>query len=62
MTDVAQRMAELMQPIDRQIMMCDDKNDVLMLACAMLEKTKVILDAQIGIDGRKIILEEANQK
>ena len=62
MTDVTQRMAELMQPIDRQIMMCDDKNDVLMLACAMLEKTKVILDAQIGIDGRKIILEEANQK
>ena len=62
MTDVKQRMAELMQPIDRQIMMCDDKNDVLMLACAMLEKTKVILDAQIGTEGRKIILEEANQK
>ena len=61
MTDVTQRMAELMQPIDRQIMMCDDKNDVLMLACAMLEKTKVILDAQIGTEGRKIILEEANQ-
>lgn len=61
MTDVKQRMAELMQPIDRQIMMCDDKNDVLMLACAMLEKTKVILDAQIGTEGRKIILEEANQ-
>ena len=55
-------MAELMQPIDRQIMMCDDKNDVLMLACAMLECTKTILDAQIGIDGRKIILEEANLK
>ena len=62
MTDVKQRMAELMQPIDRQIMMCDDKNDVLMLACAMLEKTKVILDAQIGTEGRKIILEEANLK
>ena len=61
MTDVTQRMAELMQPIDRQIMMCDDKNDVLMLACAMLEKTKTILDAQIGTEGRKIILEEANQ-
>ena len=56
MTDVTQRMAELMQPIDRQIMMCDNKNDVLMLACAMLEKTKTILDAQIGTEGRKIIL------
>lgn len=62
MTDVTQRMAQLMEPIDRQIMMCDNKHDVLMLACAMLEKTKTILDAQIGTDGRKIILEEANQK
>ena len=62
MSNITDRMIELMQPIDQQIMMCDNKNDVLMLACAMLEKTKTILDAQIGVDGRKIILEEANIK
>ena len=30
-------MAELCEPIDRQIMMCDNREDSLMLACAMLE-------------------------
>ena len=62
MSNVTDRMIELMQPIDQQIMMCDDREDVLMMACAMLEKTKTILDAQIGKEGRKIILEEANLK
>lgn len=53
---------ELMQPIDRQIMMCDDREDVMMLACAMLERCKHILDTQIGVEGRKTILEDANSR
>ena len=46
----------------QQIMMCDNKNDILMLCCAMLEKVKNILDSQIGVEGRKIILKEANDR
>ena len=42
---VKERMAELCQPIDQQIMMCDDREDVLMMACAMLMKVKTILEA-----------------
>ena len=42
-----------MQPIDQQIMMCDDRDDVLMLACAMLQRVREIFDNQIGIAGRK---------
>ena len=42
--DVKKRMEELCEPIDRQILMCDNKNDILMLGCAMLEKVKTILE------------------
>ena len=50
---VRKRMDELMEPIDRQIMMCDDRHDQLMLACAMLTTVKDIFDLHIGQDGRK---------
>ena len=62
MSNVTDRMMELMQPIDQQIMMCDDREDVMMLACAMLERCKHILDSQIGKEGRKTILEDANSR
>jgi hypothetical protein len=55
-------MEELCEPIDRQILMCDNKNDILMLGCAMLEKVKTILDSQIGKEGRQIIIKEANER
>ena len=51
MSKVTERMKELMMPIDQQIMMCDDKEDILMLACIMLETVKRMLDAQIGSKG-----------
>jgi hypothetical protein len=50
---VAKRMAELMQPIDQQIMMCDDRNDQLMLASAMMVAVKDLFDLHIGEEGRK---------
>jgi hypothetical protein len=50
---VQQRMAELMEPIDRQILMCDNREELLMLACAMLTSVKDIFDQEIGQDGRK---------
>ena len=53
MSDISKRMSELMEPIDRQIMMCNDRNDQLMLACAMMTTVKDIFDLHIGEDGRK---------
>ena len=53
MSDIQNRMAELMQPIDQQIMMCDDRDDVLMLACAMLQRVREIFDSQLSVEGRK---------
>ena len=62
MSKVEDRMVELCKPIDRQIMMCDNYNDGLMLACAMLQKVKTILDVHIGEAGRKQVISEANEK
>jgi hypothetical protein len=50
---VAKRMDELMTPIDRQIMMSDSREELLMIACAMMQRTTEIFDAQLGVEGRK---------
>jgi hypothetical protein len=53
MTDVQQRMSELIKPIDQQIMMCDDRRDLLMLNCVMLQRVKELFDILVGEEGRK---------
>ena len=50
---VNKRMDELMKPIDRQIMMSDSREELLMIACAMMQRTTEIFDAQLGVEGRK---------
>jgi hypothetical protein len=45
---IMERMAELMRPIDMQIMMCDTTDEVLMLASAMLTTAKDIYVQQLG--------------
>lgn len=54
-----QRMQELMIPIDKQIMMCDDEKELLMIACAMLTSAKTILSTQLGQKGMKEIINES---
>tara|TARA_R110000803_G_scaffold20288_1_gene52445 strand:+ start:1264 stop:1437 length:174 start_codon:yes stop_codon:yes gene_type:complete len=48
-------MLELLKPIEKQIMMCDTREETLMLACAMLHKAQVIIEAHLGENGRKEI-------
>ena len=60
MIDVEARMRELCRPLEQQILMCDNKEDILMMACAMLQHAKTMMDSQIGAEGRKQILEGAN--
>ena len=52
-TEIQKRMAELMEPIDRQIMMCDDREDLLMMASCMMVTVKIIFDQEIGEQGRR---------
>ena len=60
MTEVQERMRELCRPIEQQILMCDSKEDILMMACAMLQHVKTMMDSQIGVEGRKQIIKDAN--
>lgn len=56
--EVRQRMQELMEPIDRQIMMTDDRKELLMLASGMLVACKEIFDQQVGEEARRKIFED----
>jgi hypothetical protein len=53
MNDIQDRMEELIKPIDQQIMMCDDRRDLLMLNCAMLQRVRELFDMLVGEEGRK---------
>ena len=58
MDDISKRMGELAKPIEKQIMMCDSREELLMMACVMLQRTKEILDQELTIEGRKKMFED----
>ena len=51
------RMNELMEPIDRQIMMCDNVDDVLLLASIMTTTARTIFVNQLGGKGARQIFQ-----
>jgi hypothetical protein len=51
--DIEKRMQELMLPIEKQILMCDNREDLLMIACAMLQHVRTIFDQELGEEGRR---------
>lgn len=53
MNKIEARMRELMEPINRQIMMCDNREDLLMLSCAMMTTVKDIFDQELTEEGRR---------
>lgn len=50
---IEERMSNMMQIIDMALLTTNDRNDQLMLACAMLQRTREIFDATLGVEGRK---------
>lgn len=56
--DVEKRMTELMSPVDQQIMMCDDRQDLLMMACAMLQRVNEIFTQELGKGGRNQMFQD----
>jgi hypothetical protein len=58
---VERRIERLMLPVETQIMMCDDQNDLLLLAVGMLRKVILIFDNQYQQDGRKAVIESFNK-
>ena len=47
------RMRELSKPIDEALLMCDDREEILMLASVMMIRLKNMFDSQIGVEDRK---------
>lgn len=56
--EVKQRMQELMDPIDKQILMCDNEQDMLMMACVMLQRTQEIYTSILGENGARLMFED----
>ena len=50
---INKRMSDLMVLIDKSIELTDDRNEMLMLACAMLQRTTEIFESTLGVEGRK---------
>jgi len=58
MSSIQKRMEQMMVPIDTSIQLTDNREDMLMLACAMMQRVREIFDAEIGKEGRKIMFKE----
>lgn len=48
----AERIDRMIKVVDSFVMMTDDREDLLALACAMIAKSRDIFDSHIGVDGR----------
>ena len=56
--ETANRMSELMAPVDQQILMCDTREELLMMACAMMQRTHEIYVQELGEKGAKIMYKD----
>ena len=57
MDNIQKRMAEIMELIDGSIQLTDDREELIMLACSMLQRTREIFDSTIGVEGRNTMLQ-----
>jgi hypothetical protein len=55
---VKERMTELMVPVEQQLLMCDSKEDQLMMACAMLQRVNELFVLHLGEQGAKFMFKD----
>lgn len=60
MTKNLKKALDILSVIDQQIMLCDNSADLIRLAEIMIYRSKLILDYQLGIEQRKIVIDEIN--
>ena len=58
MSAIEVRMRELIKPIDEALLMCDSREEVLMLASIMIVRLKTMFDYQLGVEGRKTMFKD----
>jgi hypothetical protein len=57
-----EQLKRTMAPLDRQIMLCDNEEEIMMLGTIMLSKAKTILQSQMGKDATADILLSLSKK
>jgi hypothetical protein len=55
---IKERMTELMVPVEQQLLMCDSKEDQLMMACAMLQRVNELFVLHLGEQGAKFMFKD----
>ena len=55
---IQNRMSDLVKPIEQQILMCDSREEILMMACVMLQRTREIFDQELSVEGRKSMFKD----
>lgn len=58
MNTLAKRMQEIMVLVDKSLLLTDNDNERLMLACAMMQRTNEIFEEILGTEGRKSMYKE----
>ena len=58
MSATQERMSELMVLIDKSIELTDSKEEMLMLACAMMQRTNEIFTQVLGKEGAKLMYKD----
>lgn len=58
MDNIEEKMSSMMAPIDAQLLLCNDRNEELMLACAMLQRVKELFDTHLSPEGRKLMFKD----
>ena len=58
MNNVAKRMQEIMILVDKSLLLTDNDNERLMLACAMMQRSNEIFEEILGTEGRKSMYKE----
>ena len=58
MDNVKERMQELALPIETQILMCDNRKELLIMACIMMKPAREIFDQEIAESGRKLMFKD----
>ena len=58
MNNIQKRMQEIMVLVDKSLLLTDNDNERLMLACAMMQRTNEIFEEILGTEGRKTMYKE----
>jgi hypothetical protein len=58
MNNIQKRMQEIMVLVDKSLLLTDNDNERLMLACAMMQRTNEIFEEILGTEGRKSMYKE----